>query len=161
MSVITELADILDLSPIDIESGHERWRLYQRAMEAPSSWRLLAEAVGFEADAAIAMSVVLRMLEKLPAERRAEWIHKLSSEKEMDYASQRSQELQTFVDLSGDELASSSDPLFDPAWSVWLQLRLAESAANEDLLVQLSEEGATKRVRSTATARLRRSRLRP
>jgi hypothetical protein len=140
---------------MDPESGHERWAVYRAAMEDPNSWRLLGEAVQLEPDAAMAMSVVLTMLEKLPAERRGEWVDKLSSDKDLTYARRRSQELRVLDGLSGGVPALSDGIQFDASWSVWLQLRLAEAATDESLLLQLSELGVTKRVRNAAISRLR------
>lgn len=152
---LAELMGLLGLAPIDMESGHERWAVYRASMEAPSSWQLLGAAVQLEPDAAIAMSVVLPMLEKLPVEQRGEWVDWLSSEKDRNYARRRLQEIRVLNDLSGDGSASSTATLFDASWSVWLQLRLVEVVTNESLLVQLSERGATRRVRNAANSRLR------
>jgi hypothetical protein len=152
---LAELTGLLGLAPIDVESGHERWGVYRASIQVPVSWQLLGDAVQREPDTAIALSVVLAMLEKLPMEQRDEWVERLPSEKEMGYARQRSQELRVLAGLSGDGGIASADVRFDASWSVWLQLRLAEAVTNESLLVQLSQRGATRRVRNAAVSRLR------
>ncbi|MBT2442869.1 hypothetical protein J7E93_22730 [Streptomyces sp. ISL-36] len=132
-----------------VDDEHARWGLYQRAMAAPDAWAPLRRALENEPDPAVASSVVLQMLERLPAEEHEPWVRALHSEDKRAYAQRRSQDLQVLEAALGGREVERED------WSVWLQLKLAEQVGDARLLAELAEEGETKRVRATAAERLR------
>lgn len=131
------------------DDEHARWVLYQKAMASPGGWSLLQRALETEPDPAVALSVVLHMLERLPARERESWVRALRSADKREYAQRRAEELQILESiLHGRELDSVD-------WSVWLQRKLAEQASDVGILERLAQHGETKRVRRMAAERLR------
>lgn len=139
------------------ESEHARWSVYLKAMGSSELWGLLLKAIGSEPDVAVASSVVLRMLERVSPNERNLWVDRLPQGKNRDFASRRASEIQIFEELSSGSNISqgAARSSFSPAWSAWLQLRLAAASSDTALLRLLSEHGATKRVRAAARDRLR------
>lgn len=158
-----DLNDVIrDLSQSDRNApsdDHFRWALYLGAAEEQNRWQLLLEAAHLEPDPSMALSLVLRMLEKVPADCRASWTSSLSVRENKEYASRRAAELEIFESiLAGDfEIKEMEDVPHD--WSDWLQLKLAELCDGEAVLEHLSEHGRTKRIRRLAAERLVRIRF--
>lgn len=126
----------------DLTSEHGRWELYQASF---GTLDLLRAALAHEPDAVLRTSVLLRVFDLV--DDHGPWLDLAPDD---TYAQRRSREigiLRRAVDLVPDEIDL-------PAWSDWLQLRLAEVSAPTVLRV-LAAEGRTKRVRRLADATLR------
>lgn len=138
----------------DLSSEHERWRIYCRALEVPSAWDLLLAAVHFEPDGNVAASVVVRLMEQVPAGRRLEAIRAMSPGHGHDFAVARARELGILVELGSGRYQLDPDTGIS-TWSTWLQLRAVHRAADERILAALASDGRTRRVRGQAARRLR------
>ena len=126
----------------DLTSEHGRWELYQGAF---GSLDLLRAALAHEPDTVLRTSVLLRVFELV--DDHGPWLDLAPDDA---YAQRRSTEvgiLRRAMDLEQEEIDL-------PAWSDWLQLRLAEVPAPTVLRV-LAAEGRTKRVRRLADVTLR------
>jgi hypothetical protein len=64
------LAARVEERPGDLSSGHERWRIYRRAIEMPRAWADLLAAIASEPDQAIASAAAVQLLERVPPEIR-------------------------------------------------------------------------------------------
>ncbi len=128
---------------------HARWAVYRRAMGVPKMWERLADAVREEPDQAVALSVVLCMLERVPTADRERWPQVIASLQKREFAQRRAEELAVL------ERAMAGADSHEAEWSRWLQERLSERATSVDLLERLAAEGATKRIRRTAAERRR------
>lgn len=125
----------------DLTTDHGRWQLYEASY---GSLDLLHVALAHEQDAALRTSVVLRVLELV--EDHTRWLELAPGD---EYAPRRSREvgvLRRAADLPAEEVDL-------PAWSDWLQLRLAEVPAR-GLLRVLAEQGRTRRIRRVAAGTL-------
>ncbi|MEU7942962.1 hypothetical protein [Microbispora bryophytorum] len=153
------LARLLGDVVADYEDEHERWRLYEKALDdTPSVMKALEAAILQEEDENVALSVVLRVLERVPRSERTAWINRLSGSRSREYARARATDMATLEDLvrkeyvlpagEGDSCSSVED------WSDWLQLRLAQKSFSTDLLKCLATAGRTKRIRRSASERL-------
>lgn len=156
--LVAEMAHIVGVDDVDPANEHARWNVYSRAMNSSDLWGILREAVQLEPDSAVAMSVVLRMLERVSANERSSWVDALPAGKDHDFAERRAAEIHILETVGGKNSPSPSElrSSFDAGWSTWLQLRLTESSVHDVVLTHLSEHGATKRVRAAARSRLRR-----
>jgi hypothetical protein len=151
--LLVSLAARVCVTVTDVRDEHDRWRVYARAVDADGCADLLLEAVALEPDPNVALSVVLRKLEVVPLADRQRWIDGLTGEIQRQFAARRAAELQVL------ETRPLTPPLregIDHEWSDWLQLRLAESSPERDVISWLSQAGRTKRIRRTAAERLRR-----
>ncbi|MBA2948989.1 hypothetical protein [Streptomyces himalayensis] len=155
-SVVLEVARRTGSETVDLSSGHARWEVYRRAMEAPAEWGPLLEIVGLEPDPSIAMSVVLQMLERVPEAERISWAERISMEDKRSLAVLRVRELRILDVLSGN-VGAEYDPASDEIseWSDWLQRRASEESTSSRVLEQLSQLGRTRRVRHLSAERLR------
>jgi hypothetical protein len=153
--VITELSLLGGLELSDPRDGHVRWVLYRRMIDSGQNANLLFEAVGVEPDPSIALSVVLHLLEDLPATARSSWVSQLRVERDRVFAARRAIELD-ILDLSNAGGLSIQRSAEAPQeWSDWLQLNLANSCGDRDVLERLAERGQTKRIRRSAEQRMR------
>lgn len=118
-------------------------------MEEPGLWGELVEAVRNEPDQAVAASVVLRMLERVPVGDRPLWVRSLSSPEKRSFAQSRADDLTVLEEAMAGRVPELG------GCSRWLQERLFERVSSAVLLRQLADEGATRRIRGTAAARLR------
>lgn len=139
---------------VDLSGGHARWEIYRRMMDSPAEWGRLLEVVGVEPDPSIAASVVLQMLERVPAPERVLWGDRMSAREEYSLVSLRMREIGILEAASG-ELGSSLAPDQVSEWSDWLQRRASRESTSPEVLGRLSQSGRTKRVRHLATERLR------
>ncbi|MFI0895619.1 hypothetical protein [Streptomyces sp. NPDC020983] len=64
----------------------DHWPLYEAALGDTANHALLFEAVWFEPDQNVALSVVLRVLGSLPEDEQARWIAQLRWEYSREYA---------------------------------------------------------------------------
>ncbi|WAL63830.1 hypothetical protein ORV05_22905 [Amycolatopsis cynarae] len=153
--IIAEIEGKLGDEATDPADEHARWNLYVRAAEVEHCWPQLREAIALEEDRAVASSLVVRMLERVPAEEREDWSCLLPAEEDRDFALRRAREL-NFLEavLLGSPEEERGDLRFE-TWSPWLQLRLAGSSEDRDILALLAESGATRRIRAGAAARRR------
>lgn len=129
--------------------GHARWELYRSAAGQPEAAELLLAAVQAETDLPLSSSVVVMMLEKVPAGERRRWVDALDPAVR-DFAEQRSAELAVLDSLAqGDSSFDAGDV---EAWSDWLQLRVAQAGTDGDgnVLDVLAGHGRTKRIRRHA-----------
>ena len=153
--VVSELARLGGSSSFDVADTHSRWGVYLSALGSPDRSELLREAVKLESDHALALSIVLRLLDEIPVDDRDDWVSQLRTDKDREYAARRKDELAILErarrqDTSLDWVESEGD-----GWSDWLQVRLAEFATDRRILKWLVERGRTKRIRRIAEGRLR------
>lgn len=139
-------------------SGHERWQGYLRAASDERTRGGLRTALGEETDPAIALALLLYLLERVPCGERTEWIDALPAHRAADraYAQRRAEEIAVLEAESGGS-APAVRPDLVSTYSPWLQLRLAERSADRKLLAFLREIGQTRRIRNLAEVRLRRA----
>jgi hypothetical protein len=152
--VIAELSLLGGLELSDPRDGHARWDLYRRSIGTGQRADLLHEAVAIESDPSIALSVVLHIMEKLPAADRSSWISQLSVAKDREFAARRAIELGILELAIAGDLSIQGTNEAPQAWSDWLQLRLANSCHDRDVLERLVERGTTKRIRRLAAQRM-------
>ena len=153
--VIAELVVLGGSASVDPHDGHSRWALYRQALGAGQPSDLLLDAVAFEPDPSIALSLVLHVLEEVPEGDRPTWISRLSDSKGRDYATKRGEELGILQAAVAGDLAIDAVSMVFDAWSDWLQLRVAETCLDRAILGALSEHGRTKRIRRIASDRER------
>jgi hypothetical protein len=156
---IAEIVDALaglEGSPVaDPGDGHERWALYLSAMDFESRFGLPFDAVGLEPDPAITLSLVLRMLDKLPVVMREAWADNIPYAKEREFVRKRIRELSILCSVNeGVPQPGQAEGTYE-TWSDWLQLQIANSAYDIRVLELLADRGRTKRIRGTADARIR------
>ncbi|MEV8631970.1 hypothetical protein AB0395_09965 [Streptosporangium sp. NPDC051023] len=152
---LAELAELGGEGQIDHKDDHERWRLYSNTLANLDDLRLrlLFQAVGWEDDPAIALSVVLRVLEVIPTADRTSWIHRLADDRSRDYASARAHDISILESLT--EPSMDVEPGYvEQEWSEWLQIRLATLSRDARILTHLANSGSTKRIRRTASEHL-------
>ncbi|MBO3744958.1 hypothetical protein J5X84_02685 [Streptosporangiaceae bacterium NEAU-GS5] len=140
----------------DYQDEHARWHLYLQVLSTfdASRRQLLYEALSWEGNKALRLSVVLRILELVPAPERDSWLGPLPDAESRTYAEQRMRDLEILDQESAGQ--SSREPhLSVPNFSDWLQLRLAQESGNVQTLRQLAESGRTKRIRRLASERIR------
>ncbi|WP_157878140.1 hypothetical protein [Streptomyces torulosus] len=122
----------------------------------------LLEIVGLEPDPSIAMSVVLRMVERVPEAERILWAEKITAERKRSLAVLRVRELRILEAVSGEAGVHGQPASCQIAeWSDWLQLRAAERSTSVSVLERLGESGLTRRVRHLSAERLRALRRAP
>ncbi|MEV6285893.1 hypothetical protein [Kribbella sp. NPDC051770] len=155
-SVVLDVARRADVENFDLTSGHARWGVYRWMMASPVEWGRLLGIVGFEPDAAIAGSVVLEMLERVPAAERKRWVDSISANGNHSLAVLRGDEIGILEGVTGElgvEFSVAPDQVLE--WSDWLQRRASTESTSVGVLEQLSQAGRTKRVRGCAAERLR------
>ncbi|MEU9200064.1 hypothetical protein [Streptomyces sp. NPDC048332] len=150
-AVVSEISAHLGGVAAEVESEHDRWHLYLRAMDSPEGRKLLLRAVEVEPDQSVALSIVLEMMERLPSVESREWVRRLPPGKNRQFAEQRARDY-CVMETLGEGGTVDGGP---GDWSVWLQLRAAEVSTDSSLLTRLAETGGTKRVRRIAVDRLR------
>lgn len=139
----------------DLSSGHERWRIYQRAMDMPQAWADLLAAIASDPDRGVAAGVAVPLLERVPPEMRDAVVATLADGNGHDYAVVRSRELGILESLADGRYDVGNVHEGLDSWSNWLQLRAAGKVTDERVLAELASSGRTKRIRSTASRRLR------
>ncbi|MCL2582974.1 MAG: hypothetical protein FWE35_11000 [Streptosporangiales bacterium] len=150
---VRELARRVGKAVGDLSSEHERWWVYQRAVDSPQTWNVLLTAVSLEENPAVAGSVVSLLLEKMPASTRMTAVQALPPENR-DFAAARARDL-AVLDALADGSYRHAEGAGVDSWSTWLQLRGLERTGDERLLAELASQGRTKRVRGRAAHRLR------
>lgn len=154
-AIVDSLAALEGGSTLDPSDGHERWALYRRASSLKDRTGLLFDAVRFEPDPEIALSLVLLMFDKLLAAEREAWAEQITTAKQRDFAWKRIRELDILHSAEKGELSLDRAADTHGEWSDWLQLRVADSAADGRILEILSNLGRTKRIRRIADNRIR------
>lgn len=139
----------------DLSSGHERWRIYRRAVEMPQAWADLLAAIGSDPDQPMASAAAVQLLERVPPEMRNAVVGALANGKGRDFVALRSRELGILESLSDGRYDVGNVHEHLDSWSTWLQLRAAGEVTDERILAELARSGRTRRVRSTASERLR------
>ncbi|TYB66660.1 hypothetical protein FXF51_16285 [Nonomuraea sp. PA05] len=152
---VAELARLHGEEIADWTDEHERWRVYRRALQDRGVHAMdpLGRAVVHERDAALALTVVLRVLELVPAGERAAWIRRLPQPGDRDYADARARDLAVLDALAEPAGDGEEGSYAEAGWSDWLQLRLAETSPRRRLLEHLAASGSTKRIRRIARER--------
>jgi hypothetical protein len=79
----------------------------------------------------------------------------LADGKGRDFAALRSRELGILESISDGRYDVGNVKEHLDSWSTWLQLRAASEVTDERFLAELARSGRTRRVRSTASERLR------
>lgn len=149
---VEQLAQLVGVTPGDLGDEHARWVIYLKGMESPVARELLLRAVGAETDDNLAASVVLRMIEGIGEDERAEWVNSLRGDKR-DYAHRRALELSILERILSDTFDTAEVAQQVDGWTDWLQLRIAESATSPGVLDIVGEAGRTRRIRNTAKDR--------
>jgi len=139
----------------DLSNGHERWRIYRRAVEMPQAWGDLLSAIASEPDQPMASAAAVQLLERVPPEMRNAVVSALADGKGRDFAVLRSRELGILDSLSDGRYGVGNVDKNLDSWSTWLQLRAAGEVTDERILAVLARSGRTRRVRSAAAERLR------
>jgi len=152
--VLTRIADVVGEHAADMTTDHGRWHLYQSAMNSPAAYELLRQSVALEEDRALAVSVVLRMLEQVVDEQQADWISQLAPDNRA-FSERRAFELGILRKARIGALSEAEIAVGLEAWTDWLQFRLVDVVVGRANLVILSMKGRTKRIRNAAAARLR------
>ena len=108
---LAELAQLGGKDRIDHKDGHERWRLYSHTLADLDDRRLflLFQAAGWEDDPAIALSVVLRVIEVIPAANRDAWVHRLANDRSRNYARARAHGIGTLESLAEPSRGAEPD----------------------------------------------------
>jgi hypothetical protein len=115
----------------------------------------LLTAIEGEPDQPVASAVAVQLLERVPQGMRNMVVGVLADGKWRDFAALRSEEL-GILELITDgrhDVSETCEHL--DSWSTWLQLRVAGEVADERILAELARLGRTRRVRMTASERLR------
>jgi hypothetical protein len=149
---VEQLARLVGVAPGDLGDEHARWVIYLKGIESPAARDLLLRAVGAETDDNLAASVVLRMIEGIGEDGRAEWVNSLRGDKR-EYAHRRALELSILERILSGTFDSAEVAQQIDGWTDWLQLRIAESATSPGVLDIVGEAGRTRRIRNTAKAR--------
>jgi hypothetical protein len=139
----------------DLSSGHERWRIYRRALEIPQAWNDLLAAIGSEPAQPMASAAAVQLLEQVPPEMRNAVVGVLADGKGRDFTALRSRELGILESLSDGRYDAGNVHEHLDSWSTWLQLRAVGEVTDKGILAELARSGRTKRVRSAASERLR------
>lgn len=139
----------------DLSSGHERWRIYQRAMGIAQARSDLLAALKVEPDRPVASAAAVQLLMCVPPESRNAVVAVIGEGKGRDFVALRSKELGILESLLAGEYEVNNVLEDLDSWSTWLQLRVASQVTDGRILAELARAGHTKRVRSTATERLR------
>lgn len=152
---IEEISRAIGEAAGDISSGHARWEIYRRAIDTPQSWGTLIEAIGLEVDPAIATSVAVGLLERVPSGMQESIIAAVRPAKNREFVALRARETNILESLSTGrfDVAELGDDL--DSWSNWLQLHAAEDIADSGVLDMLAQRGRTKRIRNVASQRMR------
>ncbi len=114
-----------------LSSGHERWRIYQRAMEMPQAWADLLAAIASDPDRGVAAGVAVPLLERVPPQMRDAVVATLADGNGHDYAAARSRELGILESLSDGRYDVGNVREDLDSWSNWLQLRVAGKVTDE------------------------------
>ncbi|MEV4479002.1 hypothetical protein [Micromonospora coxensis] len=153
-TALAGIADAVGESGHGVETEHDRWALYERAIRSSVGLDLLREAVALEEDRALAVTVVLRMLEQAPESEHAAWIGLLPVDNR-SFSERRAAEIRILRRAKEDVLPATEIASTLGEWTDWLQLRLAELLVDRDGLEALSIDGRTRRIRNVASTRLR------
>lgn len=151
---IASLAELVGVdAPEAMADEHARWALYQQALDERALRNQVLTVLHDDPEPTLVSAVVLRALGLVTAADRGDWLEVLPLGPQHDYAQRRSIELEVLERLAGD-VDSHVDSASVRTWSDWLQLRMSERAIGRQMLVLLSEEGNTKRIRNRARERL-------
>lgn len=133
---------------------HARWRLYDEALVDARRHAAVLSALAGDENSPLVSAVVVKAIELVGAEKRATWVDVLPAGRGRDYVQKRCVELEVLQRLLADDAANVNASEVQ-AWSLWLQLRLAEGVSNRHALAALTESGASKRIRHLARQRAR------
>lgn len=111
-------------------------------------------ALAGDENSPLVSAVVVKAIELVGAEKRAAWVDVLPAGRGRDYAEKRCVELEVLQRLLADDAANVNASEVQ-AWSLWLQLRLAEGVSNRHALAALTQSGASKRIRHLERQRAR------
>jgi hypothetical protein len=137
------LAHCLDVPPPeDASDEHQRWSLYQRAICCEACHPQLLAAVFSDPDDVLVAAVVTHTVECVDVPRREQWIELARNERDRRYASRRAREVD-ILRIQGAVPELTRDTL--PAWTDWLQIRLAETSTVVRTLDHLAQYGSTMR----------------
>jgi hypothetical protein len=140
-----------------IEDEHFRWEIYRSAISNTSAHSLLASTLALDPDPILVQSVVLAVLERVETNERQRWIDLVKEERRREYAVVRARELD-ILDRKAIGLPPSDRDV--TRWTDWLQLRLAETDTDDEVLEALALHGRTRRIRHKASEGLRSARRR-
>ncbi|GAA0980476.1 hypothetical protein GCM10009555_047030 [Acrocarpospora macrocephala] len=152
---IRSLADLAGEEIVDFRDEHHRWHLYQRVInsERPDLRDVLYQVIGRDEDDALALTVVLHVLEQVPEVERHAWVDRLRTSKSHQYASARSFDIGMLESILQGAISENAWQALQER-SDWLQLRLARRSESAVVLDELANSGRTKRIRRLAAERL-------
>ncbi|MEO3863387.1 hypothetical protein [Acrocarpospora sp. B8E8] len=153
--VIRSLADLAGEEIVDFRDEHHRWHLYQRVInsERADLRDVLYQVIGWEEDDALALTVVLHVLEQVPEVERHAWVDRLRTSESHQYASARSFDIGMLESILQGAVSENALQALQER-SDWLQLRLARRSESADVLDELANSGRTKRIKRLAAERL-------
>ncbi|GAB3401706.1 hypothetical protein [Flindersiella endophytica] len=128
---VPRLAAVCAVPDPDSADEHERWGLYEYAIEQRQTWIELRSCVSAEPDVSVATSVVARVLERVSPGERSAWTAAVRAEGR-PFVERRAHEL-AILEAPGSVRASDGSWDVDD-WTNWLQLRTAERSEHLALL---------------------------
>jgi hypothetical protein len=151
-TLLMHVAEQVGVPITDVGDEHQRGRVYLAADERPEHDEALFALVGMEPFEQLALSIVLRVIGRMPHEERHAWVDQLSSEYGQAYAARRAAELAVYQTRPLAPLLTDG---IEQSWSDWLQLMLAEFSPEPEVLAWLAERGRTKRIMRLSRESLR------
>lgn len=150
---VSELAARAGVDPeLAVTDEHVRWDLYRKSLDDAGLRAQVLHTVGLDGETALASAVVVAALEFVPQRERSGWVDALPVDVR-GFASRRMHELAIFEAQIGVGAQAPTESAITE-WSQWLQLRLATTTVNHELLDLLARAGSTKRIRNLASQRL-------
>ncbi|WP_159543123.1 hypothetical protein [Aeromicrobium sp. 9AM] len=150
---VERLARQVGIQSTDFSSEHDRWPVYQRAIQEPSTFDQLKRCIRDEQDDVVAHSAVLLVLERVTADEAEAWLSLLPMTSR-DHATVRASEIQVLGRAIDSELPTPEVDEQLELWTDWLQRRLVPHLDAESLSV-LAARARTKKVRTASAQRLR------
>jgi hypothetical protein len=121
----------------------------------PQAWADLLAAIASEQEPPLAAATAVHLLARVPPEMRNAVVGVLADRHGSDFAALRSRELGILDSLSGGRYDVGDVRENLDSWSAWLQLRAAGEETDQGILAELARSGRTRRIRLTASERLR------
>jgi hypothetical protein len=148
-ALLTKLVAGVGEAP-DLHADYGRWQLYRAAAVDQGLHGLLLSVVEEEPDRALALAVVVYLLELVGPDEHTQWIKRLH-EDERQFAQRRSTEWRVLRKARDEPLCREAVEAGLDGWSDWLQLRIAPYVEAEARTV-IEERGRTIRIRQLAKA---------
>ncbi|WP_406688963.1 hypothetical protein REH65_22305 [Saccharopolyspora sp. ID03-671] len=157
--LLSSVGDETDPGRVE-DDGHLRYQLYKQIVDAwdgRGELLLLVESISTDPDPVMAGAAATDVVDAvaracLSSGEFEDWVSEYSGFiAKFDFARKRSEEWFLYRRVLGGESGAIDEAL---AGTDWLQKRIAAECDLIDVLERLSEEGRTKRIRSSAAQRL-------